>query len=370
MAAKETVEKLIATADIKINGERPWDITVHDERFYNRVLAGGSLALGESYMDGWWDALSVDEFISHVLSAKLQEKIHPTFALITAFLNAKIFNLQSRSRAFEVGEKHYDLGNDLYEAMLDKRMVYTCGYWEDVTTLDDAQEAKLDLVCRKIGLKKGDRILDIGCGWGSFAQFVAEKYGASVVGITISKEQAALAKERCKGLSVEIRIQDYRDVSEKFDHIVSLGMFEHVGDKNYREYFTMARRCLKDGGLFLLHTIGNNFSAHESDAWMMKYIFPNSMLPSVAQIGKATENLFVVEDWHNFGTDYDKTLMAWHENFEKAWPKLRETYDERVYRMWRYYLLICAAAARSRDMQLWQVVLSPNGVPGGYTSVR
>lgn len=360
----------LAKADVKLGGTRPQDITVHDDRLFGRVMRYGTLGLGEGYMDGWWDVPALDAFIYKVLTARLQNVIEINWASVVAIAKAFFLNLQSGTRAFRVGEVHYDLGNDLYEAMLDKRMVYTCGYWKDATTLDEAQEAKLDLVCRKIGLKAGDRILDIGCGWGSFAKFAAERYGASVVGITISKEQAALAQERCKGLPIEIRVQDYRDVNETFDHIVSLGMFEHVGVKNYRTYFEMAKRCLKDDGLFLLHTIGGNVSRLTSDPWIGKYIFPGGVIPSVAQIGEATENLFVVEDWHNFGTDYDTTLMAWFKNFDAAWPSLRAKYGDRFYRMWKYYLLACAGSFRAREVQLWQIVLSPHGVSGGYRSVR
>lgn len=366
---------------MRIGGSRPQDILVHDERLFNRVIRQGTLGLGEAYMDGWWDADALDAFIRAVLVGRLEEKFKLTLPSVLAILKAFIFNQQSGKSAFKVGEVHYDLGNDLYEAMLDKRMVYTCGYWSGTpaaATLDEAQEAKLDLVCRKIGLQKGDRVLDIGCGWGSFAKYAAERYGASVIGITVSKEQAALAEKRCKGLPIEIRVQDYRDVNpstvlgagEKFDHIVSLGMFEHVGVKNYRVYFEVARRCLKDDGLFLLHTIGYRRSELTSDPWITKYIFPGGALPSLAQIGKAIEDLFLVEDLHNFGADYDKTLMAWFTNFDGAWPVLREKYGERFYRMWKYYLLTCAGAARAREMQLWQVVLSPHGVPGGYRSVR
>ncbi|MDO8567061.1 MAG: cyclopropane fatty acyl phospholipid synthase [bacterium] len=371
MASAHTfVEELLRKADVMIGGSRPQDITVHDERVFNRVIRYGTLGLGEAYMDGWWDANELDVFFHKVLTARLDEVFRVNLTSILTIAQAFIFNKQSSTKAFEVGEVHYDLGNDLYKAMLDTRMVYTCGYWERATTLDTAQEAKLDLVCRKIGLKAGDRILDIGCGWGSFAKFAAEKYGASVVGITVSKEQAALARERCEGLPVEIRVQDYRKVNEPFDHIVSLGMFEHVGVKNYREYFEVANRCLSDDGLFLLHTIGNNVSAVAGELWVEKYIFPNSMLPSVAQIGKATEGLFILEDWHNFGTDYDKTLMQWFKNFDSAWPSLREKYGDRFYRMWKYYLLACAGSFRARTIQLWQIVLSKGGVPGGYTSVR
>ncbi|OGG61954.1 cyclopropane-fatty-acyl-phospholipid synthase [Candidatus Kaiserbacteria bacterium RIFCSPLOWO2_02_FULL_54_13] len=393
-SAREFCEALLKKADVKIGGERPQDIAVHDERLYNRVIRYGTLGLGEAYMDGWWEANALDVFIHRVLAARLDKAIEINVASMLAIAKAFFFNLQSSKRAFTVGEAHYDLGNDLYAAMLDKRMVYTCGYWSSpstgstsspqassghrVNTLDEAQDAKLDLVCRKIGLKKGDRVLDIGCGWGSWAKYAVEKYGASVVGITVSKEQAALARELCAGLPVEIRVQDYREVNpstmlgagEQFDHIVSLGMFEHVGVKNYRTYFDVANRCLKENGLFLLHTIGYKVSQLTSDPWIEKYIFPGGVLPSVAQIGKAIEGFFVMEDLHNFGADYDTTLMAWFANFDAAWPRLKKQYDERFYRMWKYYLLSCAGGFRARQMQLWQIVLSKNGVPGGYTSHR
>lgn len=374
-------EELLGKADVKLNGSRPWDIQVHDERLFDRVVSHGSLGLGEAYMDSWWDAEALDEFFHKILSAHLDREVRISPALVCFFLRTRLLNMQSRSRAFHIGEAHYDLGKDLYEAMLDKRMVYSCGYWSDSSkpkTLDKAQEAKLDLICRKIGLKKDDRILDIGCGWGSFAKYAAEKYGASVVGTTVSVEQATLARERCKGLPVEIRVQDYRDMnsstmlgtSETFDHIVSVGMFEHVGPRNYRTYFEIARRCLKDDGLFLLHTIGRNNSVPAADPWIDKYIFPGGVLPSVTQIARAVERLFVMEDWQNFGPDYDKTLLAWFANFEKAWPELRATYGERFYRMWKYYLLSCAGNFRARNIQLWQVVLSKEGVKGGYKSIR
>lgn len=387
--AKKLCIDLLKKAGVTVGGAEPHDIQVHDERLYARVLRQGSVGLGEAYMDGWWDAPALDAFMARVLGARLSEKVAFNASTAWLFVKSHLINMQSRKRAFTVGEEHYDLGNDLYEAMLDSRMVYTCGYWSGTPAaenLDEAQEAKLDLVCRKVGLKAGDRILDIGCGWGSFAKFAAEKYGASVVGVTVSVEQAALARQRCEGLPVEIRVQDYREVHEEFDHLVSLGMFEHVGVKNYQTYFEVARRCLKDGGLFLLHTIGANDSRSATDAWIEKYIFPGGVIPSIAQIGKAIEKKFVMEDWHNFGPDYDKTLMAWFHNFDKAWlvpsgllqgasrgvegPRLREKYGDRFYRMWKYYLLVCAGAFRARKLNLWQVVLSKEGILGGYRSVR
>jgi len=279
-------------------------------------------------------------------------------------------NLQSKSRSYEVGKKHYDIGNDVYKKMLDKRMVYSCGYWEKAKNLDQAQEAKLDLICKKLNLKKGQRILDIGCGWGSFAKYAAEKYRVKVVGITISKEQVKLAKKLCKGLPIEIRLQEYRDLNEKFDHIVSIGMFEHVGYKNYKTYMKIVSRNLKPNGLFLLHTIGRNTSVTTLVPWVNKYIFQNSMLPSPKQITAAAEGLFVLEDWHNFRADYDKTLMQWYKNFTRNWNKIKNSYDDRFYRMWTYYLLSSAGLFRARKGQLWQIVFSKNGVAEGYKSIR
>lgn len=353
-----------------MNGAQPWDIKVHDERFYSRVLWGGSLALGESYMDGWWNADKLDEFFFRILASDVRKKVRDAWPSILAAAGARIFNPQKGRRAFTIGEAHYDLGNDLYTAMLDKRMAYTCGYWKDAADLDAAQEAKLDIVCRKLKLQAGQTVLDIGCGWGSFLQFASERYGVRGVGVTVSAEQMKLAQKRCAGLPIEIRLQDYRDIDGSFDHVVSLGMFEHVGYKNYDTFMQVVRRVLKDDGLFLLHTIGGRRSVKSFDPWIGKYIFPNSMLPSIAQIARAAEGSFVIEDLHNFGADYDKTLMAWYENFEKAWSTLQSKYDERFHRMWRYYLLACAGSFRARMNQLWQIVLSKNGVPGGYGSVR
>ncbi len=363
------IVELLKDADIQINGSRPWDLTVHDERLFDRTLAHGSLGFGESYMDGWWDCEALDQMLTRVFASEIDRKVRNwRTALYGLVVRAR--NAQRKSKAFEIGERHYDVGNDLYQRMLDPRMVYTCGYWKDATDLASAQEAKLDLVCKKIGLKPGMRVLDIGCGWGSFAIYAAQRYGVEVVGITVSKEQESLATQRGQGLPVEFRLQDYRDVTGTFDRIVSLGMFEHVGYKNYRTYMEVAHRLLPDEGLFLLHTIGGNRSVHATDAWVEKYIFPNSMLPSIAQIGSSIEGLFVMEDWHNFGTDYDKTLKCWYANFEKAWSELADRYDERFHRMWRFYLLSSAATFRARNNQLWQVVLSKGGLKNGYQSIR
>ncbi len=370
LGLQRRVVALLGEADVTVGGSRPQDIVVHDPHFYGRVLAQGSLGLGESYMDGWWDAVELDAFLYQLMQARIDERVHGLGDVVDA-VRARLFNLQAGTGSFEVGRRHYDLGNDLYQAMLGQRMVYSCGYWPQASDLDAAQEAKLDLICRKLQLRPGQRILDIGCGWGEALKFAAERYGVEGVGVTISAEQAGYARQLCAGLPVEIRLQDYREVDERFDAILSVGMFEHVGDKNYRAYFEMARRCMADDGLFLLHTIGTNVSRHRTDPWIARYIFPNSMLPSVAQIATASEGLFVLEDWHNFGTDYDLTLQAWRDNIEAAWGRLDgERYDERFRRMWRFYLAGSMATFRSRRAQLWQLVLSPRGVPGGYVAPR
>ena len=364
-------QKQLDKAGIKIGGEKPWDIRVNRTRFYFRLLRG-SIGLGTSYEDGDWDCDALDEFFYRFLTSPLAHSPIRRIGQIKIDISNALFNRQSVARAKVVGRKHYDLGNDLYRAMLDRRMIYSCGYWADAHDLDEAQEHKLRLICEKLKLKSGERVLDIGCGWGGFAKYAAEQYGVSVVGITISKEQATLARETCEGLPVEIHLIDYRDAPSTlgtFDKVVSIGMFEHVGNKNYRAYMKAAAGCMKDDGLFLLHSIGRSETTSGADPWIDAYIFPNGVIPSMKQIIDAAKSLFTIEDWHNFGADYDKTLLAWHNNFENAWPTLKDSYDEHFHRRFRYYLLSCATAFRARDIHLWQIVLTKKML-GGYRSVR
>ncbi|MFL6617882.1 MAG: cyclopropane fatty acyl phospholipid synthase [Povalibacter sp.] len=367
--SRDVFESLLNDANVSVNGGQPWDIHVNDPGFFRRVLSDGSLGVGEGYMDGQWECERLDEMLFRVFRAGVENRL-PTLRQMWAALTAKLFNPQTPSRAFKVGRQHYDIGDDLYSRMLDSRMIYSCAYWKQAETLEQAQEAKLDLVCRKLRLEPGMSVLDIGCGWGGAAQFAAQRYHVKVTGVTVSSNQAQAAGDRCKGLPVKILLQDYRSLTGKFDRIYSLGMFEHVGYRNHETYFTQVRRLLVDDGLSLLHTIGSNKSEEANDPWIERYIFPNSLLPSMAQISRATENRFVVEDWHSFGPDYDRTLLAWHERFVAAWPELCGRYDERFRRMWEFWLLSSAAAFRARRIQLWQVLLSPHGRAGGLTEIR
>jgi len=369
MKQEKKLQSILSLADIKINGTRSWDIQVHNPKLYKRILTGGSVALGESYMDGWWDVDSLDQFFSHILQAKLHEKVK-NIRPFWAALKMKVRNMQNISRAIKSARKHYDIGNALFKTMLDKRLVYSCGYWRNAKNLEQAQEAKLDLICRKLQLEPDMTVLDIGCGWGSFVKFASEKYGVKCVGITVSKEQVKYCNELCTGLPVESRLKDYREVTEKFDRIISIGMFEHVGLKNYRTYMNVVYNCLKPDGLFLLHTIGKNVSLKSFDPWTNKYIFPNAYLPSARQITTASEELFVIDDWHSFGKDYDKTLMAWYKNFIASWDSIKENYSERFFRMWKYYLLSSRANFRTGEANLWQIVFSKEWRKADYQSIR
>lgn len=378
-AAHAWFARLMARADIRVGGDRPWDMRLLADDVPERVLGHGTVGLGESYMDGHWVADRLDQFFDRLVRANMalgaQAPVAATRPPVWHLLKARLLNRQTRRRAWQVGQQHYDLGNDFYRAMLDARMTYTCGYWSGgAATLDEAQQAKLELVCNKLGLQPGMRVLDIGCGWGSFMKYAAQRHSVQCVGITVSAEQVALGRELCAGLPVEFHLMDYRDLAGppgaalggRFERVVSLGMFEHVGHKNYAAFIRVAQAALQQDGLFLLHTIGRNEQGHGTDPWIDKYIFPNGELPTIARIGRACEERFVVEDLHNFGADYDRTLMSWHANVEAAWPCFAEQLGERFHRMWSYYLLSCAGAFRARDIQLWQWVLSPLGVRGGY----
>ncbi len=361
--SEQIVRDELAAADVRVDGSRPSDLLVHDPAFYTRLLRDGALGFGEAYMDGQWDCVALDELTVKLIKGKLVQKYRTSWGNLLHLLKARALNLQSPLRAFQVGERHYDVGNDLYQAMLDRRLAYTCAYWRDAETLDAAQEAKLDLVCSKANLQPGMKVLDLGCGWGCLAKYAAEKYGVEVTGLTVSKAQVELGNRLCKGLPVELRLEDYRKATGSYDAVISIGIMEHIGNKNYRTYMEVADRCLKEDGVAVVHTISGNREGKDFNAWFDKYIFPNAVMPSLSQLARAAEGLFVIEDVHNIGPHYDPTLMAWCENFEQAWPKLKDKYGDRFYRMWRFYLLTTAAGFRARYLQLLQIVMTKEGRP-------
>lgn len=356
--AKRIIGQLLAQAGIAINGNAPWDIRVHDERLFERILRHRNIGLGEAYMEGWWDCRQLDAMVCRMLSTSIEKKVKNNLGYLIRFLPGLLLNLQNRSRARNSVARHYDLGNDLFLSFLDSYHQYSCGFFDETGDLERAQENKLALICRKLALSPGERILDIGCGWGGLARYTAERIGCEVTAVNISKDQLSYAEQACGGLPVTFRDCDYREIRERFDKIVSVGMFEHVGVKNYRTFMKVAHHSLEDNGIFLLHTIGGNRSTRSCDPWVTRYIFPNSVLPSPAQLTKAVEGLFVIEDWHNLGPHYDKTLIAWHQRFQRAWPRLGKKYGATFKRMWEYYLLSCAGAFRARSIQLWQIVMT------------
>jgi cyclopropane-fatty-acyl-phospholipid synthase len=367
----ETIRELLANAGVTVNGPNPWDIRVADDRFYGRVWRQGSLGFGEAYMDGWWDCPRVDELVFRLLAKRADLQVGGWLHRALQVAPHLLFNLQAGVRARIIAERHYDLGNDLFFSFLDPHLQYSCAYFDGTDDLALAQENKLKLIATKLGLRPGDHLLDIGCGWGGLAKYAAERHGCTVTGVNISREQLRHARESCRGLPVTFLEADYRAITGTYDKIVSVGMFEHVGSKNHATYMRVARRCLADHGIFLLHTIGANLSGRGGcDPWISRHIFPNSMLPSPAQVSRAAGGRFVIEDWHNLAPHYDRTLMAWNANFQAAWPRLAGRYDARFKRMWEYYLLSCAGAFRARSIQVWQIVMTADGTAAPHPDCR
>ena len=356
--AKNLLTGLLAVADVQVNGTRPWDIAVHDARFFGRVLASGTLGFGESYMDGWWDCDALDEMCCRAIRARLDERFVFRLPNVLAVVGACFVNQQTIRRSRKVGRTHYDLSNDFFEAMLDPQMQYSCALFSENDDLAAAQVRKLEWICQRLRLRPGLRLLDIGCGWGGLARYAASHYGCRVVGVTISKEQFEYAQRWCRGLDIEIQLRDYREIKGQFDRVVSVGMIEHVGHKNYRAYMHAAARALNNEGLFLCQGICRNSSTVGSDPWIKRYIFPNSVLPSAARLMRAAEDAFILKDIRNIGPNYDPTLLAWNENFQRAWPRFADRYGERFRRMWRFYLLSCAGAFRARNLQVYSMLFS------------
>lgn len=363
--AEALITELLLRADVRVGGDRPWDINVTDQRFFERVIRDGQLGMGEAYMDGWWDCKSVDEMSARFIRANLHDESIRDPRFIMQYLKNRLKGIGRKSLAFEVGEAHYDLGNDLFESFLDKTMSYSCGYWRDAKSLEEAQIAKLDLVCRKLDLRRGMKVLEIGCGWGGWARHAAEYYGVEVHGITVSKEQLDWARQHTDSLPLKFELMDYRDVKGSYDRVVSVAMFEAVGQSYFRIFMQKVAEVLKSDGQFLLHTIVSNQPIEAAQSrWLNTYIFPNGELPSLAQIMTAMEGLFVLEAAHHLDGDYALTLAEWDRRFVANWPKLSTKFDQRFYRMWRFYLQISQGIFKSRLCHLWQFVFTKDGIPG------
>ena len=361
--------ELFRKADIRVNGSRPWDIQVHNKKFFSRLLKDGSIALGESYVDGWWDCKQIDQFVYRLLKNNILSKLHMSFINKAYNLRVKLLNLQSKKKAKKNVSFHYNLGNDLFEATLGKYMSYSCAYWKNAKNLDQAQKNKMDLICKKLKLKKGMNVLDIGYGWGGFAKFAADKYRVKVVGLTLSQDQYLYALTYCRDSNVEIRVEDYRDHKGQYDRVVCIEMMEHVGPKNHRDFMECVHNNLKKDGLFLLQSISTSVSAKRNDPWIDKYIFPGTVPLSAKQITTASEGLFYIADWHDFTEDYHKTMLEWHKNFKKNWKDINQNYDEQFYRLWEFYLLCCPATALAKTYHLWQVVFARTDSDKQYTRI-
>jgi len=380
MTAPASLRPLLEAADVRIGGDRPWDLQLHDPGVWDEVLRRGSLGLGDAYVRGDWDCQALDELFTRLLLAGADTTAARLTRATTLRLGLleRLLNLQSPRRAREAVRHHYDIHPEVYRAMLDPWRNYSCGYWEHAQTLQEAQEDKLRLIAEKLQLQPGQRLLDIGCGWGGLAAFLADHYDVQVVGITLSTEQLAAARTLWPGRPLRFELCDYRQLASlgeaPFDRVVSVGMYEHVGPRNGPTFFQAVDEALAADGLVLLHTIGDRQRqrAASHDAWINAHVFPNGRLPAPGELADAFCERFVIEDWHPFGLDYDRTLMAWQANVEQAWPELEASLTARdgeeaaaeFQRFWRYYLLSCAGFFRSRQGQLWQLVLSktPQGL--------
>ncbi len=355
--------RLLSDADISINGICSHDIRVHDDRFYQNVLLKGSMGLGEDYMDGGWDCEDLEEMFFRLINSGLEGRTRGLPVNFLPNLFAQLKNQQTRNKSLRVAERHYNMGNDLFFSFLGKYKNYSCGYFNGTTkSLDIAQEQKMDLICRKLSLSSGDRLLDVGGGWGEIARFAADNYGCHVTSINISDEQIAYGREYCKDSSVDILKCDYRDLEGEYDKIIVIAMLTHVGHKNYRAFMEKIHSCLKDGGSALIETVGSDVARKHCEPWTNKYIFPGGLIPSISQLGEAIEGLFVIEDLHDFGPDYVKTLRLWNKNLQKGWPGQSEIYSERTRRMFEYFFLSVAGAFRARSLHNWHLVLTKNAI--------
>jgi cyclopropane-fatty-acyl-phospholipid synthase len=344
-------------------------LIVHDHRFYRRIIKEASLGLGESYMEGWWDAKGEDivSILGVVLLNNLPQKLPKSVQLLLSVLKHGRVRTAGRSKSRSNIARHYDVGNDFYELFLDEDyMGYTCGLQLNVQdTSEDLQRQKFDLVCRKLGLKRGETLVDLGCGFGGMLRHAAKHYGISGVGCTLSTGQAEWAsrKIREEGLQDRIRVElmDYRDMSGQFDKVVSIGMAEHVWSNGYGTLFGKAASLIPVGGIGLVHTIGSTDAPDDFyDPWMNRYIFPGARLPRLAELCSAADGAgLTVGHAENLRPHYAETLRLWRAKFAANRGTIRALgpqYDDSFLRMWDYYLQAADSTFRYGTCQLYQVL--------------
>ena len=379
MNAEKFVRDLFSQVEIEVNGSNPWDPQVHNPAAYNMMVSRGSVGLGETYMHGYWDCEQLDQFFARVTSVDLRKLIPVNFPTVSLAVGAYLKNRQLPKAAWEVGRMHYDLPDEVWEATLDSAMTGSCAYYRNPTdTLEEAQLNKCRMTLDKVGLKSGHSLLDIGVGWAAFSGLAAQEYGAHPIGITVSEGQKAYIHKRY-GEAIDVRVNPWQETElrEPVDCIVSAEMFEHVGSDNYRSFFEFCRRSIKEDGLMNLHTIVRHTPSKHIDPWMDKYIYPGGCIPTLGQITTAVHGLFHVVDVHDIGGHYPATLRAWMDNFRRNWDSVKSLgsarlgMDPEVFcRMWLYHYMASAGGFMSSRISVHQIVLSPNGVPGRYQSIR
>ena len=366
----ENFKAYMSARGIQVNGPNDWDLQVHDDSWIREIELKGTLAIGDAYVSGLWDCKALDELVCRLFSNMKREMLFPSLQMLTVNLWNRLSNPQAGTRAKKVIDAHYEKYIDVIKYFIGPSLCYSCAWWEHSDNLADAQKAKMDLVCRKLQLAKSDRVLDIGCGYGALANHAAEYYGCHVTGITLSPRQAELATARFPSPLIEFRAMDWQSDEfmqlGEFDKIMSVGMFEHVGRKNYTIFFKRCSHLLRSHGLFLLHTIGRSVKA-SIDLWVDRYIFPGGSLPKLGDLDEVEAQNLILEDLQNIGAHYDMTLCAWQANLDHGQATGELDLDEKDLRFWRYYLLSFAGAFRVRKrLQVWQLLLAKSGVIGGY----
>ena len=351
---------------------------VHHDHAFTRMLIGGSTGAGEAYMDGLWSSSDLRAVLTGALANAGRVRLDAAVSLPRRILDLWRHSRRrnTRSGSAQNIQAHYDLGNEFFRLFLDESLAYSCAIWDGCDDLDEAQQAKFDLVCRKLDLGPGDRVLEIGCGWGGFAVHAARTTGCQIVAITVSREQYELASQRvaAEGLDDQVRIvySDYRDVEGTFDKVVSIEMFEAVGREYWDEFFATCARVLRPGGTMLLQTIGiqdrDADSGMRASGWISKYIFPGGVLPAVVEIRRSARRggkALAVRAIDEIGPHYVRTLDEWRRRFWQAERRVRALgFDDRFIRMWDFYFAACAASFESRTIRDVQVLIERAESPG------